>query len=557
MRKFCSLLILMTTILLTMTSCKLPVDSVKSGKQEVKHEDVNDNDDIMDMGPVKGGTVNLFTTNPDTLNPVLSNNIYVQDFCKLIFEGLVKLDENQKPIPKLADRWDISTDGLTWTFHLRDNVFWHNKMPFTAEDVEFTMATIINAKSNSIYKKNLDNITTFGAIDRSNFRIVLKRPYSFTAELMSFPIIPKHYYVNEDVFKLDSQRNITPVGTGPYKFLSRSDKDGIKLTTSDNWWGLRAADEKMNDAPYIAEVNVKVYPTANDGINAFQARDVDIVPISNDDYLKYAGRSDLSIRKYASKKYEYIAFNLSNAILSDKIVRQAVAYAVNKSELVDDLLPGEAVITDLPVIPDTWLYDTNVISYTPSASKARELLLANGWKEQKDTTYKNIKGINVPLKFELLVNEDNQVRIKVAEAIKKQLEEAGVKLEIKKMGWDELFKRVRSRKFDMVFMGNTVTSIPDISFAYSSAEIATGFNVSGYKNPSVDSYLQQILVENDTTRKKALFINMKNIITDEVPYIGLYFYNDAVLYNKKIKGELKPYIWDRYHDITQWYIPNR
>ena len=107
----------------------------------------------------------------------------------------------------------------------------------------------------------------------------------------------------------------------------------------------------------------------------------------------------------------------------------------------------------------------------------------------------------------------------------------------------------------MVLIGCTVPSIPDISFMYSTSEIATGRNIAGYSNADVDSYLDKIRLENDASLKKAQFINMKSIINDELPYIGLCFLNNAVLYNKKVRGEMNPYQWDILSDLTRWYIP--
>jgi peptide/nickel transport system substrate-binding protein len=110
--------------------------------------------DIMDKGPVRGGNLRLFSTVPDTLNPILTKNLYVKDFSELIFESMTKLDKSQKPIPVLADKWEVSQDGLTWVFYLRNDVVWQDGTPFTAEDVEFTLKNILDPKVDTIYKKN-------------------------------------------------------------------------------------------------------------------------------------------------------------------------------------------------------------------------------------------------------------------------------------------------------------------------------------------------------------------------------------------------------------------
>ncbi|MCX7842430.1 MAG: peptide ABC transporter substrate-binding protein [Clostridia bacterium] len=547
------LIILIVIVGIIMSSCCASGGIEKKQNRHITDIYKDDKDDVMDSGPVKRGTLKLFSTYPDTLNPILTKSSFVQSHMRFVFESLYKLDRSQKPVPVLVDKWEVSPDGLIWTFYMKDNIFWHDNMPFSSEDVEFTMSTILNAAFDSVYRKNLENVATYASIDRKTLRITLRQANSFTAEVMTFPIIPKHYFLGEDM--LNSSRNMKPVGTGPYRFLEYKERNFIKLLMNENWWNSKNHKGDTPDFPYIHDVEIKLYESMRESINAFQTRDVDTAFIQSGDCGKYSGRSDLSIKKYTSNNFDFIAFNLSKTVLADKTVRQAIAQAINKAELIEDVMPGEAIAADIPVIPDTWLYDTNILYYTPSASKARELLEKNGWMENGDILYKNINGINTPLSFEMLVNDDNDTRCKIALKISEQLKAAGISLQVRKMPWNEEQRLIAERKFDMVLIGSTTTSVPDISFLYSSGGISSGRNIAGYSNPAVDEYLQKLFSENNSSVKKALFINMKSIICDEVPYVGLYFRNNAVLYSKKLRGELSPYVWDVFNDITKWYIP--
>lgn len=524
--------------------------------ESIGAKDSINEDEIMDSGPVKGGTLKLFSTRPDTLNPILTRNVFVQDFTNLIYEGLFKLNREQQAVPVLADKWEVSEDGLIWTFHIRDNVYWHDSMPLTADDVNFTIETIQNNKVNSIYKKNIQNIAVFTVVNKSTFRIFLKKPDSFTKELMTFPIIPKHYFAGSDITRLNSKENMEPVGTGPYKYISGSGTDVIILEANENWWNSDNNENVELRLPYISTINIKIYNNEKDAIAAFQTSDIDVVPVQTGDFIKYTGRSDLLIRKYPGKNYEFIAFNLNNAVLADKTVRQAIALAIDRVKIINEVLPGDAVVSDIPVIPNTWLNDTNITAYIPDKRKARKLLENNGWNEDsKGILYKHEKGVRHTLKFELMINNYNQTREDVAKNVSEQLKEIGIELAIKKVNWEDEQKLLKSKKFDMVLIGYRIASIPDVSFAYSSIDAVAGFNVSGYSNPSVDFFLDQIRLTSDEQEKKSLFASMKKVIADEVPYIGLYFYNKAVLYNKRIRGELSPHVWDKYNDLARWYIP--
>jgi peptide/nickel transport system substrate-binding protein len=553
MRKASFLLLVLFIMNIGLTSCDIR-NSLNVGKKEGNSATTPKNEgDIMDRGPVKGGVLRLFSTMPDTLNPILTKNVYVRDLSEFVFESLVSLDRNQIPVPELADKWEVSKDGLSWTFYLKNNINWHDGMPLTAEDVEFTFETILNTKTNSVYKSNLENIAAFTAIGRNVIKVILKEPNSFTAELMTFPIISKHYFAGEDMQK--TGRNMTPMGTGPYRFLSYDGKNLIKLILNEKWWKIAQSQNQDQAVPYISELDVVLYKNSKDALNAFQTNDIDVTFIDSGDFSKYQGRNDIALKKYPSNKYDFISINHSNPVLKEKSVRQAMAYAIDKVELINKVMQGEAVAVDIPVLPDTWLYNSDILYYNSSSKKAREILTEDGWKENRDTGvyYKTLNGVYSSLTFDILVNDDNEIRIKAAEEISRQLGQAGIKLNVVKTKWDDEFKKLNTKKYDLALLGWSIPSTEDMSFAYSSLNVDT--NVAGYKNADVDGYLKQILIESDDNRKKTLFYNMRSMINDDVPYIGLYFYYNAVLFNKRVKGDSSPYLWGKYNDFAKWYIP--
>ncbi|HHV98569.1 MAG TPA: peptide ABC transporter substrate-binding protein [Clostridiaceae bacterium] len=517
-------------------------------------------DNVIDRGVTRGGTLNLFTTVPDTLNPVSTKNVFVQGFSGLVFESLIKLQENQSPLPVLADRWSVSQDGLVWTFHIREDVKWHDGTPLTAEDVEFTVNEILNSGNGSIYKSNLQGATSFGAIDRNNFRIVIGKPNSFQAELMTFPIIPKHYF--EKYGDQDLMSGTLPPGTGPYKFKSIEKDKVIHLTANENWWNALSRGEDSLKLPYIENINVKIYQGVEDALNAFNTKDVDVAFIDFADLERYKGSVHTSLKTYPSRNFEFIALNFNNKILSDGAVRKAIAYSIDRNKIINDILPGRGIISDIPVIPSSWINDTSISSYNVDLVKAREILIENGWNEDNGRWSKRINGKREYLSFELLVNNENLLRKSVAEEIVRQLKNLGIEVTVVPLNWDEMLEKIESGKYDMALMGCTVPQIPDISFLYAtpyfsfipSEGYTVARNISGYTNPDVDDYIIKIFSETDNERKKALFINMTGLISDDVPYLGLYFLNNAVMYRKTIRGTIDSHIWDKYNDITQWYI---
>jgi len=564
-------MVIIVILLISMSSCQKEDYILKNEKQNSVLPSLKEDGAVVDGGPVKGGTLKLFSTFPDTLDPITSKNPWLQNYFSLVFESMIKLNKNQKPIGNLADKWYTSEDGNTWTFHIRDGVVWQDGYPLTAQDVEFTIKTILERNQNTIYRFNLDNILSFTAIDRNTIEIVLKKPNAFTAELMTFPIISKRFYSKIDNNDKEVFATKFPPGTGPYSIQSYDENKCIKLTASRSWWKKKINEN--NEMPYIPDLEIKLYKNTREAFSAFQMGSVDVINVDNNSIGIYSGKSDVITKKYANGEFDFLAFNLSNNTLSDKYVRQAIASSLNKSEIVGAVLPGCAVEAGMPLIPNTWLYEmdewvksfSNNSQKTKQSDNVRELLIENGWEEYDGKLYKRIYGALRPLKFNIIVNEDNNCRVKVAEKIAEILNNTGMDVSVHKEKWNQVLKLVNSKMYDAAILGCTVPPYPDVSYLYSapyltyqgyaaSSAATAATNVSGFENEEVSKIIEKVFSSNNPDTIKGLYSNLKNVINDEVPYIGLYFYYDAVFYNKNVRGNLDPYLWDEYNNITEWYI---
>lgn len=534
--------------------------------------------DVMDKGPAYGGTLNLFSTSPDSLNPILTKNKYVSDALGFIYESMTRLDRNQMAVPVLSDGWSVSSDGLIWDFHIRDGITWHDGEPFSAHDVEFTVKTIMNPKVESAYKPLVYNISTCTAIDSSNIRFALKKPNSFTAEMMTFPIIPRHQFIQEDI--LSASRNFKPVGTGPYSFDSYSENKEILFSHNNDWWQLKDEDGEISDGMYIGAIRVNILKRPDDATGLFQTGEVDAASVEAGDLTKYMGRTDVIIKRYTSRDFEFIAFNLKSRIFADQYVRKAINMAIDRDELIDGVLPGEAEPAELPILPDSWILEAaannaavhvkpadNVVSQDgvseENAETPGDMLLMGGWKESAQGYYKVIDGARRYLKAELIVNSNNSIRVRAAAKVCEQLKKAGIQVELKPVDWNELMNRLSLSKFDMAFIGCRIPQIPDMSYLYSDGYLPlplagadeTAYNVAGYYNPQVDADIDALFKEQDTERKKYIFGELKKNVLNDLPYIGLYFLRDAMVYGKNIRGPLDPDTWNKYYNMAYWYKP--
>lgn len=569
MKKALKLITFMIIAGIMLSACTVNLNRKADDQQEDIYEDKYD---VIDKGPVKGGTVRLFSTPVDTLNPILTNNQYVQDFLGMVFEGLYRLDVNQQPVPVLAESSYFSPDGLKLTVALKKNVKWHDKMPLKPEDVVFTINTILNVKNNSIYAGSLQNIASAAAGGGNTVIITLKKPDALMLYQLTFPVIPMHYFLNEKIDVRNSKRNLSPVGTGPYSFVSYSAKNGVKLKLNEEWWNRtevnttsQSADTQSGNTsaaelsvPYIQSVEVKIYPNPNKAGSAFQSRDVDVVTADPNEFKKYIGRTDISLKRYPGKNYEFLSLNIKNGPMADKNLRNAVNGFIDRKKLVDTAASGIASPAELPLIPNSWIYqlvnpdkDSDINS---DIKGAKQLMIQSGYALSSKNKYVSSKNSRA-LSLHLIVNQENALRVNTANAIAAQLGKIGITVQVEKLTWDNVQNRIKSGSYDMALLGYRISSVPDLSFAYSTAQIATGLNKAGYSNAAVDSYLQQILTQSDVQKQKTAYTDLLNAIMADRPYIGLYFLNEGVMFSKNIRGAINPYVWNKYNDISQWYLP--
>lgn len=551
----------LVVICILLTGCNQIESGLVPESIPLTNKEVVKRDTLMDQGPVRGGTLQLFSTYPDTLNPILTTNKYVKEMLSTVYEGLTKLDNQLNPVPVLAEKWSVSQDLNSWTFYIKKDISWHDNIPLTAEDVEFTLDAILKQGWQSPYRSCVENIAAFAAIDKYTFRISLKTPNPFMAEMMTFPILAKHYYLGENV--ANSEKNLKPMGTGPYKFVAYEPKKSVSLIMNDKWWGAKGTKQENILMPYIMELKYKLYESGKESINAFQASEIDVSSINEVDVSKYRGRQDLTIRKYPNRNYNYISFNLSKPALSVKEVRQAIAYGIDKNKIQKDILLGQATLSDMPALPNTWINDRTKNFYDFDPEKSKRILSEDGWRTTSYGQYRYVNGSYAQLTFELLVNNENDSRVKVANYIAEELGRIGIQVRIKSVDFNTFMGLISSKSYDMALVGTNIPLTPDYSFLFASWNTKPTanycFNISGYNSSDMDNLLGKLMYTKGTLedglKMKQIYSDIRNLAMEDLPYIGLYFDNDSMAFNKKARGEISPTIIDRFNNISKWYLP--
>ena len=529
--------------------------------------------------PEYGGQLILPLTTLNTLNPLITENISYYHFSKLIFEGLFELDNNLNVKNQLAENYTIKEDGKVINIKLKDNVLWHDVEKFTAEDVAFTINTIKYASNDTTYKKMFN--TTLGSfnpsdirrvmdvqiLDDYNINIVFDRNFSHGLETLTFPIIPKHKFVSgiEDknsYIKALSEEDYVPIGTGPYKFESY---EKYKIVT------LKSYDKYRDGKAYIDQVIGKVLEDEELVLTAFETGQVNVTTDLDIDWEKYDQNNRIRIYEFVSQNYEFLGFNFSKEIFNNETgnkLRKAIAYGINRQAIIQRVYLGHATQTDLPIHPNSWLLseDANIYGYNPT--KAKEELSKLGWKDvDGDDYYEDENGKKVTLR--LITNSYNPLRLKVADMIVEDLNKLGINVikdypdvipddlteEMVESQWESVNNQISRGNYDIALLGWHLSAIPELSFAFHSSQIKTGTNFIRYNNEAMDEKLLEAFSASNRDVKLKAYEKLESFITEELPYVSLFFKNNALLVDRKIMGDIDPCFFDLYRNIEKWYIP--
>lgn len=477
------------------------------------------------------GELKLPLIEVDTLNPLFTKNRQVADTLNLIYEPLIAYDSSNKLLPKLSTEW-AQKDELTWIIKLRENVKWHSDKDFTADDVLFTINTI-SQNQESIYYQNVSNFENVEKISNNSITITLKVKDDYLPYKLIFPIIPK-YYLFEDVNNTEKFKR--PVGTGAYKFVEISDDDfRTTLSYNHNWW---------NDSTNKLEtIYLYTFASYGEAIKAFKSSEIDLISTSMSSWKKKFGVIGINSYSYENAKFETIIPNTQRTSLSESSVRRAILYAVNRNNIINEVYEGNANTKDVMVHEYSWLYDKNTnIEY--STEKAKQLLLNAGWNQSNIGWQKNVNGKNITLKFEMLVKDNSEEYIKVAQIIKENLNEIGIPVNIKKVSLANYNTSIQQGNFDLAL------ATIELQNEYDIIDLLKNKNYSKYESEQLDSSLEKLYINNISIIES--FKEMQTAYRTEVPYIGLYFKTDTLLTNKAVKGHISPTWYSVYHNIQTW-----
>ncbi len=524
-------LVYMLVLSLVLTSC-----TGKTGSKD-------DGEDII-LQPETGNVIKLAIDDTDTLNPILTKSTSVKDAMQLIFEPLFRFDSSLNPVCALAESCNQSEDGLSYTIKVRQGVLWHDGTLVTAADVVHTINLI--RYNDSEYTSSLSCISAISKTDDQTVMIRLARPVPNFCALLTFPIV-------QNSRATEAGADYKPIGTGPFKYDDKITSDVIRLLVNENWRGSK---------PSVSEIHLNLMKNPNDIINAFNASEVDAITSTVMDIKTNAIRGEVNSYDYVSNKMTFVGFNVSSSVFGGNNTRKAVSYLADRQDIVTNEIFSRAEAARIPVNPSAW-YSPKISDSKYERDYIEETLALDGWKLQENGQFTRSvvqtnengeeiqSGVTEKLACDIIVNDDNDERYRIATNIADSLNAFGIETTVTILSYEDYAQRIADKNYSM-FIGEVKLSGNMDCYSL----LAASDNYFGYSSGNMNSAIYKLGTGKTLEETAAAFSEYASVFTEDMPFIPLFFRKETVYFAKNLSGTSAPNMFTAYCEPGNWYIIN-
>lgn len=508
------------------------------------------------IGKSGGELIISSISDPKSFNPITSGESSTSEFTAYMFEGLIKVNgATLRPEPNLAQSWDVSTDGLVWTFHMRPGVLWSDGNPISAYDVAFTFNDVIfNSSINPCPVRG--NFTMEGkkvqvkAIDSSTVQFTLPNPYAPFAYSLMQEILPKHKYqksVKNGTFANELSIQTKPeqiVGSGPFLLESYNSSQKVVLKRNPHYW---KKDKEGNPLPYLDRIIYKIVADQNADLLLFLQGKVEFLEAKGSDFpelKKNETNGNYTVYRLGpTTRSSFVFFNQNTGTdkasgkpyvdkvklswFGNKNFRKAVAYALDKDNMIRIVMNGLGYPQWSPMTPSEGIYyNPDVPKYPYDLNKAKQLLESEGFRDKDgDGVIEDKDGNKV--EFSLVTNSENNVRAKIAEIIRKDLESIGMKVHFQLIEFNSLVQKLDNPPYewDAVLLGFTGVIDPHFGNNVWHSKGATHLWNPLQSTPAtpwearIDSLFEAGVRTLDEGQRKSIYGEWQSIAAEELPFI--------------------------------------
>jgi len=466
--------------------------------------------------PSGSDTVNfLIEFMPTNLDPRIGIDAQSEDLDGLIFDGLVQRDQQMNVVPDLAETWEMP-NPVTYVFHLRHGVKFHDGRSLTSADVKFTIDSILSGSVLTPKRGAFKRIASVEAPDEQTVIVHLSEPYaSFLLNLsrLAIGIVPR---------AAQEQPARHPIGTGPFRFVSMAPDEEIVLQRNANYFGR---------VPKVDRVVFRIVPEAI--VRALELRKgtADIGGVNSltpDMVVTLEKQRGIAVEEQPGTELAYVAFNCDDPILARREVRQALAYATDRDAIIRYLLRGKARAAASLLPPNHWAYEPNVKRYGYDPGRAEQLLDAAGFR-------RDAGGLRFHLTLKTSTEESTRL---LAETLADQWKRIGVDLALRPLESATFFSDIGRGSFQLYTLRWTglTNDDPDIfDYVFNSQRTPPeGANRGHYRNPELDALIHQQSVEMDQDKRKVILSEIQKIVAEDEPYIDLWYSDNVCVHSERI-----------------------
>jgi peptide/nickel transport system substrate-binding protein len=503
-----------------------------------------------------GGTVLLAEAGDiSTVNGLLTNDTTTQLITGAMFESLIGISPlDGRPVPGLADTWDVSEDELTYTFHLNQDAKWHDGVDFTADDVAFSFDSALDPNTGFPYRSIVDDaVASYQVIDENTFEITA------TEKLVTFlyegpgaiTIMPQHIWgeIDPASWSFDGgstgQDPARVIGTGPFKFEEWVQGDHVSVVRNDDYY---------DKVPYVDGLTLRVLPDSDSSVLALKQQEIDIMEFVPPAQMASVQSTDgLAVDVYDFFNFTYYAFNLDpeqTELFQDQRVRQALFYALDRDSITENIYfgYGEAATGTQPPISPAYAPDQMQPPYDFDPEQAKALLEEAGWTLDDGTMTKD----GEKLEFDFLYSGGEPVVDQLVTYMKEAWEEIGVKINLTSLNGGALIERLESGDFDMALLAVSLSPDGNQTALFSCDAATTGLNFSQYCSEAWDQLDSEQRVEFDAVDRTQLLIDQSQLIWEDQPVGPLRFGVARTGYTTKLQNFYPngfgllwslPYVW--------------
>lgn len=494
------------------------------------------------------------------LNPVLDfYNSADRELNRLIYSRLVTFEERGIPKMEMVKTYGISQDGTIYNVTIHPDIKWHDGEPLTTEDILFTIEMFREGEG---YVP--EDLRTFWndievqVLDETTIQFRLKEAFAPFLDYLAFGILPEHLLGGMSFDEmLNSNFNLQPVGSGPYKF------EGL-LTDNGQIKGviLQANQNYFDEVPLIEKMVFHYYDTSADAFKALE--DGLVQGISKVDatiLMDVLKRSDISLYTSREPRLTLIFLNLKNQevpFFQDVNVRKALLTGLNRQKMIDQVVNGQAIIADGPILPGTWAYYDGIHNVTYDPEKATQLIKDAGYVISGETSTVRAKD-GIEFRFELLYPDDEYHRV-IAEMVQKNWEDLGTVVNIRAVPYPELiesFLNPRAYQAALIDLDLSLTPDPDPYPFWDQVQATGGQNYSQWDSFVASDYLEQARITSDLIDRSLYYRNFQVVFEEELPAIPMFYPVYSFAISNQIKGVSVGPLFetsDRFMTVTDWFI---